>query len=77
MLVFNFFSIEYLTKTQDWKDFFYKILSRFSWLDPLDFTIGWICALETEYVAARVFLDEEYPVSGSLPRTDPNKYTFG
>ncbi|KAJ9421487.1 nucleoside phosphorylase domain-containing protein [Fusarium oxysporum] len=30
----------------------------FSWLDPLDFTIGWICALETEYVAARVFLDD-------------------
>ncbi|KAH7164921.1 hypothetical protein DER46DRAFT_684854 [Fusarium sp. MPI-SDFR-AT-0072] len=38
---------------------------------------GWICALETEYVAARAFLDEEYPASGFLSRTDTNKYTFG
>ncbi|EXA44164.1 hypothetical protein FOVG_05666 [Fusarium oxysporum f. sp. pisi HDV247] len=46
-------------------------------VDPLDFTIGWICALETEDVAARAFLDEEYPASGFLSRTDPNAYTFG
>ncbi|KAH8648427.1 nucleoside phosphorylase domain-containing protein [Xylariales sp. PMI_506] len=28
--------------------------------DPNKFTIGWICAISSEYAAARAFLDEEY-----------------
>ncbi|ENH67432.1 hypothetical protein FOC1_g10010704 [Fusarium oxysporum f. sp. cubense race 1] len=42
-------------------------------VDPLDYTVGWICALETEYVAAQTFLDEKHPLSTS----DPNEYTLG
>lgn len=42
-----------------------------------DYTIGWICALHTELVAAQEFLDEEYdPVSDKAPH-DNNDYTVG
>lgn len=40
------------------------------------YTIGWICALETELVAARVFLDEEYDCP-DLTSSDNNSYTLG
>lgn len=36
--------------------------------DPKSYTIGWICALTTEYVAAQCFLDERHP--------DPNPELF-
>jgi nucleoside phosphorylase len=42
-----------------------------------DYTVGWICAVQTEYVVACEFLDEEHP---SLPTTslqDDNIYTLG
>ena len=28
--------------------------------NPEDYTVGWICAIATEYVAAQVFLDREH-----------------
>ncbi|KAK3167779.1 hypothetical protein OEA41_004225 [Lepraria neglecta] len=42
-----------------------------------DYTVGWICAVQTEYVAACELLDEEHP---SLPTDSPhddNAYTLG
>ena len=27
--------------------------------NPNDYTVGWICAISTEYVVAQAFLDEE------------------
>ncbi|KAK8070341.1 hypothetical protein PG994_006957 [Apiospora phragmitis] len=37
--------------------------------DPNDYTVGWICAVETEFVAAQALLDEEHP---GLVSQDPN-----
>ncbi|UKZ53982.1 hypothetical protein TrVGV298_007786 [Trichoderma virens] len=45
--------------------------------DPMGYTIGWICAIEKEYVAAQVFLDEKYERPDRLPPNDNNKYTLG
>ncbi|KAI1330273.1 ankyrin repeat protein [Xylariaceae sp. FL0255] len=42
-----------------------------------DYTIGWICAVQKESVAAEVFLDEEYDELDSLPVHDNNAYTLG
>ncbi|KLJ06283.1 hypothetical protein EMPG_09287 [Blastomyces silverae] len=45
--------------------------------NPQDYTIGWICALVLEYVAARAFLDEEHqPLDKQNPH-DNNDYTLG
>ncbi|KAM6524087.1 hypothetical protein FSOLCH5_004694 [Fusarium solani] len=44
---------------------------------PGDYTVGWICAVETEYVAARAFLDEIHPGPAALARHDDNSYTLG
>jgi hypothetical protein len=33
----------------------------FSPSKPQDYHVGWICAVQAEYVAAYEFLDEEYP----------------
>ncbi|KAJ5781258.1 hypothetical protein N7457_006418 [Penicillium paradoxum] len=41
-----------------------------------DYTIGWICAINTEYVAAQAFLDEKHDDLPYLPRTK-NDYTVG
>jgi nucleoside phosphorylase len=41
-----------------------------------DYTIGWICALSGELLAARAVLEEEHP-SLPQPRHDQNSYTFG
>ncbi|ETS87911.1 hypothetical protein PFICI_01739 [Pestalotiopsis fici W106-1] len=43
-----------------------------------EFTIGWICALSQELVAAQEFLDEEYESRevGDCP-SDNNSYSFG
>ena len=41
-----------------------------------DFTVGWICALQTEYVAACELLDDEYPPLPKDPN-DNNSYTLG
>jgi nucleoside phosphorylase len=45
--------------------------------NPNDFTVGWICALKTEYVAAQSFLDEEHDGPEYLSTNDNNDYTLG
>jgi len=45
--------------------------------DPKDYTVGWICAIHTEYVAAGAFLDEEYVFPDDLSPNDNNNYTLG
>ncbi|CAF9905322.1 MAG: hypothetical protein GOMPHAMPRED_003115 [Gomphillus americanus] len=46
-----------------------------------DYTVGWICAIRTEYVVACELLDEEYKRADEIPRVDTtrdhNIYTFG
>lgn len=44
---------------------------------PSDYTIGWICAIETEYVAALAFLDEEHEGPATVSPNDNNAYTLG
>lgn len=45
--------------------------------DPLRYTVGWICAITTEYVAAQAFLDEEHEEPESVSSHDNNDYTLG
>ncbi len=45
--------------------------------NPHEYTIGWLCAVGRESVAARVFLDEEHEKPDSLPAKDDNSYTLG
>jgi nucleoside phosphorylase len=45
--------------------------------DPLKYTVGWICALATEYVAALNFLDEEHERPEYVSTNDNNDYTLG
>ena len=42
-----------------------------------DYTVGWICAITTEYVAAQAFLDERHDRLEYLPPNDNNNYTLG
>ncbi|KAL7799230.1 hypothetical protein V8C37DRAFT_367055 [Trichoderma ceciliae] len=42
-----------------------------------DYTVGWICALSKEYVAAQVFLDETHEGPGHVHPSDNNDYTLG
>ncbi|KAM0461024.1 hypothetical protein ACHAO4_001823 [Trichoderma viride] len=44
---------------------------------PDDYTVGWICAIRTEYVAARAFLDEEHEGPTTVSPNDNNAYTLG
>lgn len=46
-------------------------------LASTDYTVGWICAICTEYVAAQAFLDEEYERLEYSSRNDNNDYTLG
>lgn len=41
-----------------------------------DYTVGWICALPSEFTAARAMLDQRHPKLPSKPN-DPNTYTLG
>ncbi|KAL2808625.1 purine and uridine phosphorylase, partial [Aspergillus granulosus] len=41
-----------------------------------DYTVGWICAIVTEYAAAQEFLDEEHEAPVLSP-SDTNDYTLG
>ncbi|KFA56361.1 hypothetical protein S40293_09448 [Stachybotrys chartarum IBT 40293] len=45
--------------------------------DPSAYTVGWICAVETELVAAQVFLDDEHTEPIEIPVNDNNNYTLG
>ena len=42
-----------------------------------DYTVGWICAISTEYVAAQSFLDEKHEGPECVSRHDNNNYTLG
>ncbi|CAG9986795.1 unnamed protein product [Clonostachys byssicola] len=42
-----------------------------------DYTVGWICAITTEYVAAQAFLDETHGEPEHLAINDNNIYTLG
>jgi len=42
-----------------------------------DDTVGWICAITTEYVAAQVFLDEKHEGLEYVSPNDYNDYTLG
>jgi nucleoside phosphorylase len=45
--------------------------------DPNNYTVGWICAILPELVAARAFLDEKHEAPDHLPVHDNNDYTLG
>jgi nucleoside phosphorylase len=45
--------------------------------NPKDYTVGWICAITTEYVAASEFLDEEHGGPEYVAQNDNNDYTLG
>ncbi|KAF2465937.1 purine and uridine phosphorylase [Lindgomyces ingoldianus] len=45
--------------------------------DPKDYTVGWICAIVTEYVAAQAFLDERHDGPKYVLPHDNNDYTLG
>ncbi|KAJ3498573.1 hypothetical protein NLG97_g1029 [Lecanicillium saksenae] len=42
-----------------------------------DYTVGWICALTTEHVAAQVFLDQKHASPAYIATHDNNDYTLG
>jgi nucleoside phosphorylase len=41
------------------------------------YTVGWICAISTEYVAAQAFLDEKHDGPEYVSPNDNNDYTLG
>ena len=45
--------------------------------DPADYTVGWVCALPVEYVAAQEFLDEEHEKPRFVSPNDTNEYSLG
>jgi nucleoside phosphorylase len=45
--------------------------------NPANYTIGWMCAIATEYVAAQEFLDEEHELPIFVSPNDTNDYTLG
>ncbi|POR38488.1 Uncharacterized protein TPAR_01313 [Tolypocladium paradoxum] len=45
--------------------------------DPNNYTVGWVCALATEYVAAQAFLDEVHDGPMYVSPNDNNDYTLG
>ncbi|OCK78779.1 purine and uridine phosphorylase, partial [Lepidopterella palustris CBS 459.81] len=45
--------------------------------NPMNYTVGWICAITTEYVAAQAFLDEKHEGPENVSPNDNNDYTLG
>ncbi|GJC84210.1 hypothetical protein ColLi_07048 [Colletotrichum liriopes] len=45
--------------------------------DPQNYTVGWICAIPTEFAAARAFLDEQHPWPEATAQSDNNTYALG
>ncbi|KAI9162805.1 Ankyrin repeat and KH domain-containing protein [Paramyrothecium foliicola] len=45
--------------------------------DPQQYTVGWICALVTEFVAAQAFFDEEHDELEIMADNDNNSYALG
>ncbi|KAL7908289.1 nucleoside phosphorylase domain-containing protein [Trichoderma velutinum] len=46
-------------------------------LSSKDYTVGWICNIITEYVAAQAVLDEEHERPEDVSPNDSNSYTLG
>lgn len=44
---------------------------------PDVYTVGWICAVRVELVAAQALLDEKHDMPDDLPTNDNNSYTLG
>lgn len=45
--------------------------------DPKNYTVGWICALTTEQIAAAAFLDDQHAPLEDQPSHDSNSYILG
>lgn len=45
-------------------------------LSPEDYTVGWICAISSGYVAAQAFLDEKHDSVEYVSQNDNNIYTL-
>jgi nucleoside phosphorylase len=45
--------------------------------NPNDYTVGWICAIVTEYVTAQAFLDEKYEGPEYVSANNNNDYILG
>ncbi|KAH8663322.1 hypothetical protein BGZ61DRAFT_485097 [Ilyonectria robusta] len=45
--------------------------------NPQDYTVGWICAITTESVAAQSFLDERHDPPAEVAQNDNNSYALG
>jgi nucleoside phosphorylase len=45
--------------------------------DPWKYTVGWTCTIETEYIAACLFLDEQHARPNYVSVNDKNDYTLG
>ena len=45
--------------------------------NPKKYTVGWICAIKAEYVAAQAFLDHCHPPPEYVSPNDNNDYTLG
>lgn len=45
--------------------------------NPENYTVGWICAVTTEFVAARALLDEKHDQLESIAHQDNNNYALG
>lgn len=45
--------------------------------EPENYTVGWICAIKTEYIAARAFLDEVHKDPVAVSPNDNNACTTG
>ncbi|KAJ4855513.1 ankyrin repeats (3 copies) domain-containing protein [Trichoderma breve] len=45
--------------------------------NPQNYTVGWICAIHTEYVAAQAFLDDKHEGPDYISSNDNNDYTLG
>jgi nucleoside phosphorylase len=45
--------------------------------DPKDYTVGWISAISTEYIAAQTFLDKKHEWPEYVSINDNNDYTLG
>lgn len=41
------------------------------------FSIGWICAIDTEIIAAELMFDETLSAPEGIPESDINSYSFG
>lgn len=46
-------------------------------VDPKSYTVGWICSLSTEFVAAKSLLDEQHDQLTNIGKGDNNNYTLG